>query len=137
MKRIESLHNRIVRTIIKDYNKVIPTTKLREIEKRATPKEWSNYAHARLLYQLLVTQEPIELFLEIAPYIYFERRFPFRPKVVLESTKRNNHNVLLNRLHYIAKSIKFDWFDNNTTLSSFKTKAKNQFFSYLARAKRN
>lgn len=133
--RIDSLHNNILRLINQDFNKEIPIERLRSISKRATPREWANYAHARLLYQLLAIHEPPELFNEIAPFIYFERRYPHKPRLILDDNKRFSYNILHVRMHHVAKAINFHWFDNGTSFATFKSKAKHQFFSYLNSSK--
>lgn len=128
--RIMTLHNNVTRLIIKDFNKEIPSDKLSSLSKRATPKEWSNFVHAKLLYLLLSNHEPSCLLSEIIPLIYFERRYPNRPKIILNQRKKQSIN-LPNRLHFIANSINFDWFDNGTSFAAFKSMTKKLYFSYL------
>lgn len=130
-KRIESVHHQAIRIVLKDYEKKVDKNKLNQISKRATPKEWSDYAHSVLLFKLLTDHEPSNLFSEIIPYIYCERRMPNRPKIILDGKQRASLNIVSNRLHFIAGTIGFDWYNNNTSLNCFKYNAKRRYFSYL------
>lgn len=129
--KLESAHRSVLRLIELDFNHLMSPMELQRLSKRATPFEWSNFVHAKLLYNIIYNQDPFDLYSDLLANIYFERRYPHRPKVILNKGYRRYCNVLTNRLHFITKAINFDWYETNATFSQFKSSCKKLFFSYL------
>jgi len=105
-KMLNSLHYRVLRVILKDYNNTISRSEIDRVIKRATPRQWSYYTTSKLAINLMNGTTPLGRKLKSKCYV--NDRNPGRGTISDTSRLKIGRFSLANRLQCLRR-LNFDW----------------------------
>ena len=97
LKKIDSLHFRLLRIVKRDYKRTMRREELDKIG-RARPTTWSKYATSSTVVKVLRDQQPSRLFKHLSKTLYYTRREENRIKFFDASMNKGGYQAIGNRL---------------------------------------
>ncbi|NBR26721.1 MAG: hypothetical protein EBU08_23690, partial [Micrococcales bacterium] len=104
LKKLDSLHYKMLRIVKKDYKRKIGRHELDTIG-RARPTLWGKYSTANLVLKVLRDAVPRRLSIHLETTRYNEKRKPDVVKFYDASTNKQGFQAIANRLHEIFLEI--------------------------------
>jgi len=105
-KIMNSLHYRVLRVILKDYNNTRSRREVDAVMKRATPRQWSYYTSSKMAINLMNGSTPLGKKLKAKCYV--NDRIPGRGTITDTSRLKVGKFSLSNRLQCLRR-LNFDW----------------------------
>ena len=125
--KLNAVSTNCLRICKKDWRKAFNRDQLHQEFKRATPIEMGDYCLARTLRNILLRENPMDLFVGILDNILEERREPERVFLTKKNRRRVGLNVLSHRLTDVSRRMKFNWLNNELSDDLVRVKLKECF----------
>lgn len=118
-----------IRLIEGDWEKKLTHVELNTLSTRANPSQWGRYLEAKVLYNIITTQEPEEIYTDVICQSIMEPRKPFRLRLFDEKKNRAGKHIIANRLVNTSRLINFYWFGIEINMHKFRMGCKACFFA--------
>jgi len=126
-QRLNSSHYRALRAVVGDYKRKLPRAVLNIITKRATPRQWSNYAACSLAIKLFNGQDT-RIGDEMRKQCYINDRQPRKGTFFDTSKYKVGRHNFVNRLNAFS-NLDFDWIGEHSK-DYIRRNLKRQFITF-------
>jgi len=128
--RVESLHYRALRLILRDYRQRLSRQVVTEKTKRLPPDKWGKFSLASMFLNMVGRNEPVKLLRQISSNTYTKRRKPGFIYAFDSSETRVGRQMTKNWLGSALSVISSPWSDRNLSKDSVRLLLKKSYYNF-------